>query len=69
MVVTISRRWVAVSPADCPPAFHDPTFKLHKSFCSDEINPGLASMYGTALEEVDFHQQQKHLKSAGVDSP
>ena len=43
-----------MSPADCPPAFQDPTFELHKSFCEDEINPGLAKMYGTALEEVDL---------------
>jgi len=53
-------RWVSVSPADCPPAFQDPTFELHKSFCSDEINPGLAKMYGTALEEVWTYPELGH---------
>ena len=50
-----------MSPADCPPAFQDPSFDLHKSFCADEINPVLASMYGTALEEVDFHLISKYI--------
>jgi len=45
-------RWVAVSPADCPPAFHDPRFELHTSFCSNGVNQHLTEMYGNALEEV-----------------
>ena len=45
-------RWIQASLTDCPPAFHDPDFELHSSFCQDPPSPRLSWMHADSLEAM-----------------